>query len=250
VAGANKKLQPFLSNPVGWLCFKIMKLTLRATRQEASDIFSFIFAPERPLRWQAGQYLRYILNHPKPDDRGVERYFSIASAPHEKQVMLTTRFVPKGSSFKKALKKLKPGDVIEGRDWGGDFMVDHRRKNFVFIAGGIGITPFRAILLDLDRNRKPLNVQLLYANRDNDFPYRKELEALKKRHPEFRIDYVVSPDRIDEKSIPQLVADMDNPAFYVSGPEPMVESLDRALKKLGVPKRRIKNDFFPGYQWP
>src|SRR5450755_522220 len=98
------------------LYFSIMKLTLRTTKQEASDIFSFIFTPERPLRWQAGQYLHYVLNHPKPDDRGVERYFSIASAPHEKKVMLTTRFAPKGSSFKKALRKLRPGDAIEAHD--------------------------------------------------------------------------------------------------------------------------------------
>jgi ferredoxin-NADP reductase len=227
-----------------------MKLTLRATKQEASDIFSFIFAPERPLRWKAGQYLHYILNHPKPDDRGVERYFSIASAPYEKQLMLTTRFAPKGSSFKQMLKKIKPGDTIEAREKGGDFVLDQRRKKFVFIAGGIGITPFRAILLDMNRNRKPLNVQLLYANRNNDFPYRKELEALKKRHPEFRIDYVVSPDLVDEKTIPKLVPDMDDLVFYVSGPEPMVESLEKTLKKLGVAKKQIKTDFFPGYHWP
>ena len=128
--------------------------------------------------------------------------------------------------------------------------MDHRKKTFVFIAGGIGITPFRAILLDLEHNKKPLNVQLLYANRDNDFPYRKELEALRRRHPEFRIDYVVSPNRIDEKSIPQLVPDIQKPMFYVSGPEPMVESMDKTLKKIGVSKKRIKNDFFPGYEWP
>jgi ferredoxin-NADP reductase len=202
------------------------------------------------LRWKTGQYLHYILNHPNPDDRGVERYFSIASAPYEKQVMLTTHFASKGSSFKRALKKLKLGDAIEAREKGGDFVLDHRRKKFMFIAEGIGITPFRAILFDLDRNRKPLNVQLLYANRNNDFPYRKELEALQKRHPEFRIDYIVSPNRIDEKTIPKLVPDMDNPTFYVSGPEPMVESLDKTLKKFGVPKKRVKNDFFPGYHWP
>jgi ferredoxin-NADP reductase len=230
--------------------FSIMKLTLRATKQVASDIFSFIFVPERPLQWKAGQYLHYFLNHPNPDDRGVERYFSIASAPHEKHVMLTTRFAPKGSSFKKALKKLKPGDAIDAREVGGDFVFDHRRKAFVFIAGGIGITPFRAILLDLDRNGKPLNGQLLYANRINDFPYRQELEALKKRHPEFRIDYVVSPNRIDEKTIAKFVPDMDTPVFYVSGPEPMVESMDKTLKKLGVSRKRVKNDFFPGYHWP
>jgi ferredoxin-NADP reductase len=227
-----------------------MKFTLTATKQEASDTFSFIFAPDQSLQWKAGQLLRYVLNHPDPDDRGVERYFSIASAPHEKHVMLTTRFASRSSSFKKALKNLRPGDAIEAHDLEGDFVVVDPKKTFVFIAGGIGITPFRAILLDLEYNQQPLNVQLLYANRDNDFPYRKELEALKARHPKFRIDYVVSPNRIDEKSIPQLVPNIEKPILYVSGPEPMVESMDETLKKIGVPEERIKNDFFPGYQWP
>jgi ferredoxin-NADP reductase len=227
-----------------------MKFTLSATKQEATDTFSFIFAPEQPLQWKAGQLLRYVLNHPNPDDRGVERFFSIASAPHEKHVMLTTRFAQKSSSFKKALKNLRPGDAIQAHDLEGDFVVDDSEKTFVFIAGGIGITPFRAILLDLEYNKRPLNVQLLYANRDNDFPYRKELDALRTRHLEFRIDYVVSPNRIDEKSIPQLVPDIQEPMLYVSGPEPMVESMDETLKKIGVPEERIKNDFFPGYEWP
>src|ERR1700693_5272360 len=194
-----------------------MKFTLSATKQEANDTFSFIFALEQPLQWKPGQLLCYVLNHSNPDDRGVERFFSIASAPHEKQVMLTTHFASKSSSFKKALKNLGPGDAIEAHDLAGDFVVDDSEKTFVFIAGGIGITPFRAILLDLDYKKKPLNVQLLYANRDNDFPYRKELEALRTRRPEFRIDYVISPNRIDEKSIPQLVPDIEKPMFYVSG---------------------------------
>ena len=177
-----------------------MKFTLSATKQEANDTFSFVFEPEQPLEWKAGQLMRYALNHPNPDDRGAERFFSIASAPHEKHV--TTRFAPKSSSFKKALKNLRPGDAIEAHDLEGDFVVDDSKKTFVFIAGGIGITPFRAILLDLEYRNKPLNVQLLYANRDNDFPYQEELDALRGRHPEFRINYVVSPNRIDEKSIP------------------------------------------------
>ena len=227
-----------------------MIFTLKTTKQETGDTVSFVFTPGKPLRWKAGQYLHYTLNHPHPDNRGVERYFSIASAPHEKNVMVTTRFAPKGSSFKKALKKLKPGDTIEADGLGGDFVADHRRKKFVFIAGGIGITPFRAILLDLHHHGKALNVQLLYANRGEDFPYRKDLEALRKRHREFRIDYIVSPNRLDEKSISRLVPDLQEPLIYVSGPEPMVEAIDKILKKAGVPKKRIKNDFFPGYQWP
>jgi ferredoxin-NADP reductase len=227
-----------------------MKFTLTATKREASDTASFIFAPSQPLQWRAGQFLRYVLDHPDPDDRGVERYFSIASAPHEKHVMVTTRFAPKGSTFKKALRNLKPGDTIEADQLEGDFVVEDPEETFVFIAGGIGITPFRAILLDLDHNQKPLNVQLLYANHDQDFPYRQELEALQERHPKFRIDYIVSPNRIDQESIPKLVPDMKKSILYVSGPEPMVESMDEILKAIGVPEERIKNDFFPGYEWP
>jgi ferredoxin-NADP reductase len=227
-----------------------MKFTLTEKKQETSDTFSFIFAPDQSLRWKPGQFLRYVLNHPEPDDRGVERYFSIASAPHEKHVMVTTRFAAKGSSFKKALTNLKPGDAIEAHDLEGDFVVDDPKNTFVFIAGGIGITPFRAILLDLDFNKQPLNVQLLYANHDNDFVYQKELETLQARHPKFRIDYVVRPKRFDEKSIPKLVPDMEKSILYVSGPEPMVESMDETLKQMGVSEERIKNDFFPGYEWP
>jgi len=95
-----------------------MIFTLKKTKRETGDTVSYIFMPENPLRWKAGQYLHYTLNHPHPDDRGVERYFSIASAPHEKYVMVTTRFAPKSSSFKKALKnssrviRLKPTDWV------------------------------------------------------------------------------------------------------------------------------------------
>ena len=227
-----------------------MIFTLKKTKQEAPHTRSFIFTPPRPLRWQAGQYFHYTLPHAHPDDRGTERWFSISSAPHEKHVMVTTRFADKSSSFKNALKKLQPGDTIEADGLGGDFLVDHRRKKFVFIAGGIGITPFRSMLLDLDHRRKPLNIQLLYANRDQNFPYKKEFEALKQRHPEFRIDYLVSPRRLDEKSITGLVPDLKKQLVYVSGPEPMVEALGKILKKLGLPKKRIKSDFFPGYGWP
>jgi ferredoxin-NADP reductase len=159
--------------------------------------------------------------------------------------MLTTRFAPKGSSFKKALKNLRPGDAIKAHDLEGDFVVEDAEKTFVFIAGEIGITPFRAILLDLDYNRKPVNLQLLYANRDNDFVYREELEILRNRQPKFGIDYVVSPKRIDEESIPRLVPDIERPFFYVSGPEPMVESMDETLKKLAFPREGLRTISFP-----
>jgi ferredoxin-NADP reductase len=124
-----------------------MKLKLSAKRPESPGVVSFIFQPQKPLKWKAGQFLHYVLNHASTDDRGSDRWFTIASAPYEKHVMITTRFTAKkGSTFKKTLKALKAGDTIEVSDLDGDFVVDDPKKNYVFIAGGIGITPFRSIL--------------------------------------------------------------------------------------------------------
>jgi hypothetical protein len=82
-----------------------MKLKLAARKIESPGVESFIFKPEEPLVWKAGQFLHYVLNHSSTDDRGSDRWFTIASAPCEKHVMLTTRFDSKRSStFKKTLK--------------------------------------------------------------------------------------------------------------------------------------------------
>ena len=225
-----------------------MKLKLAARKAESPRVESFIFKPEEPLVWKAGQFLHYVLNHGATDDRGSDRWFTIASAPYERHVMLTTRFASKqGSTFKKALQALKPGDSIEVSDLDGDFTLSDSRKPYVFIAGGIGITPFRAILKESAHAGKPLRATLLYANRDSVAAYKKELEAMAQRNPNFRIHYLFSPQRVDEQTIKELVPDLKTPLFYVSGPEPMVESVGKILQQIGVPQKRIKQDWFPGY---
>lgn len=225
-----------------------MNLKLISRRAESPGVISFIFSPAEPLAWKAGQFLHYVLNHETTDDRGSDRWFTIASAPYERHVMLTTRFASKqGSTFKKTLKAIKLGDSIEVSDVDGDFVVGDTRKEYVFIAGGIGITPFRAILKDAAHAGKPLRATLLYANRDTVAAYKKELGAMARRNPHLKIHYLFSPQRIDKKTIKELVPDLKSPLFYVSGPEPMVEGIGKMLRQLGVPKKRIKQDWFPGY---
>jgi ferredoxin-NADP reductase len=225
-----------------------MKLKLIAKKAETPGVVSFIFKPEQPLTWKAGQFLHYVLNHPATDDRGSDRWFTIASAPYERHVMVTTRFASKeGSTFKKNLKPLKRGDEIEISDLDGDFIVSNAKKHYVFIAGGIGITPFRAILKDAAHNGTLLHVTMLYANRDKNIVYKKELEALAARNPKLKIYYLFSPQRINKTIIKELVPDLKQPLFYVSGPEPMVESVGKMLQEMGVPNKQIKQDWFPGY---
>ncbi len=225
-----------------------MKLKLAAKKKESPGVESFIFTPEKPLAWKAGQFLHYVLNHSPTDDRGSDRWFTIASAPFERHVMITTRIADtKGSTFKKTLKALKVGDTIEVSDLDGDFVVSDARKDYVFIAGGIGITPFRSILKQAEYDGKKLRVRLLYANRKHVAAYKKEFDAMAKRNPNLKIHYLFHPQLIDRQTVQELVPDVKQPFFYVSGPEPMVESVGKMLHQIGVPKKHLKQDWFPGY---
>lgn len=225
-----------------------MQLKFLEKRPEAGDTFSFNFELTEPMTWKAGQFLIYFLPHEKPDIRGKQRFFTISSSPFEKYVMLSTRIFPENrSSFKQALEELKAGDLVEVKGPDGDFVLTEPNREYVFIAGGIGVTPYRSIIGQLDFEKKPINVELLYANKTEDFPFRMYFEEIAQRNPNFKIEYVVSPQHVDEAYIGQNVENYKDKIFYVSGPEPMVENLFEMLKKMGIPEENIKTDYFPGY---
>jgi len=225
-----------------------MYLQLKEKRKEVAGVVSFIFEPEKPIEWIPGQYIHYVLHHLPTDERGSDRWFTNSAAPFEKNIRVTTRIAEnKGSSFKKKLASLKVGGWIEISVVEGEFVVEDPKKQYVFIAGGIGITPFRSILTQLNHDKKPINATLIYANKDKNVVYKKELEKIAKNNPKLKIHYVFSPVHIDEKKIKELVPDIKTPIFYLSGPEPMVESLAEILRRMGVVEDHIKEDSFPGY---
>lgn len=226
-----------------------MKLRFKKRQDEAGDVKSFVFEPIEKLSWTAGQFLIYFLPHENPDIRGKQRFFTISSAPFEKQVMLSTKiFDNNRSSFKKALMDLKPGDEVEVKGPDGDFTVEEPNKKYVFIAGGIGITPYLSIIQQLNYDKKPINITLLYANSNEQFPFKRKFEEIQKNNSNFKIHYIVSPKHIDETVVKSSVEDINEPLFYVSGPEPMVENLEGMLKKMGISEDQIKTDYFPGYE--
>jgi ferredoxin-NADP reductase len=226
-----------------------MKMKLIEKREEAPDVTSFIFEPETAFSWEAGQLLHYTLPHENEDDRGSDRYFTISTAPFEKHVAITTRFAgEKTSSFKQALFGMEQGAVIEADGLEGDFTVQDTQTPVVFIAGGIGITPFRSILLDLDQKGLQIDATLLYANRNENIVFKDELEALAAKHPQFTIKYFIDQQRINEEAIKAAVTDLSVPVFYVSGPKPMVKAFETMMKEMGIADERIKRDFFPNYE--
>ncbi len=233
-----------------------MKIELVEKKRETQSVTSFIFKSPTPVKWVAGQFLFYTFPHNNPDQRGVTRYFTVSSAPFEEHIMLTTKLADKHpSSFKQKLFSSPIGMELEVTDTDGDFTVDLPRskagdpgKKLIFIAGGIGITPYRSILLDLDHKNLPINVTLLYANHDNNFVFKEELETLAVTHPTFKIKYFVSPKHIEKEDIQEAIDEITNESMvYVSGPEVMTEAFEKTLKEMGLPEDRIKLDFFPGY---
>jgi ferredoxin-NADP reductase len=231
-------------------------LRLLERREEAEDVVSFHFSPDRPIDFVAGQYLHYSLPHEPVDERGNDRYFTIASAPSELSIMLATRIPEGGSSFKQRLARLEPGDVIRASDPGGRFVYVAGERQLVFIAAGIGVTPLRSMLIELIETVPEVEITLLYANRTPDIAFKPLFDALVQVHPNFRVVYIVSQPtaewdgatgRIDADFIAREVTDLTTPLFYVSGPQPMVKTLAQTLTDLGVPRNRVKREQFPGY---
>lgn len=227
----------------------MISLKLVEKKELFEDVITFVFETDPPLEWQPGQYMHYYFEHPDTDERGIERWFTISSAPYEKHITITTRFNDqKSSSFKKALKQMQPGATIQAEGPGGKFVISDTPKKPILVAGGIGITPYRSMLLQMDHDGQDINAELLYANRDENFVFGDELEALAAKHPNFKIHKFVGDRHIEEADL-KPYADNSDTIIYVSGPEPMVEAFEETLKeKLKVAEDRVKLDFFPGYE--
>src|SRR5581483_5268445 len=135
-----------------------MNIKLVSKRQEVEGVETFILEPSEPVDWQPGQYMHYVFEHPNADDRGCERWFTIASAPFEKHLQITTRIDgDPESSFKQALNKLEIGQGFAADGPKGSFTLKQGDFKHILIAGGIGITPYRSQLAQLAHDDQPAN---------------------------------------------------------------------------------------------
>ncbi len=222
-------------------------MILKEKKQLTKDVIAFKFEPSRNFQFKPGQFLEWTLSHPKPDNRGVRRFFTISSSPTENFVMLTSKFYEKPSTFKQALQKLEPGQEIVISGLGGDFtMPDDTSKKLVFIAGGIGVTPFRSMIKFMVDKKEKRDIIMLYSNKTaGDIVFKDLFDKAN----DFGLGTVyVNTDvngYIDAAVIRKQVPDFAERIFYVSGPEPMVEAFVNMLKGMGV--AGIKRDYFPGY---
>ncbi len=235
-------------------------LILRKKLRVASGIYDFWFQSSETLAFLPGQYLEWTLGHDRPDARGNRRSFTISSSPTEDGIAMGVRFYEKSSTFKQRLLALEPGDSIIASQLAGEFTLPKNTgERLVFIAGGIGVTPFRSMIKNmLDRNdRRP--VTLFYSNkRTEDIAYRDVFDTARKRIGTDVIYTLTDPSaipsdwkgetgRVDENMIRRWVQECEECHYYLSGTHDMVIGTQRTLRNMDVPRHRITTDFFPGF---
>jgi len=221
-------------------------LALKKTQKISADSYDFIFSANQRMPYRPGQYMEWTLAHQGVDSRGIRRYFTLASSPTERELRLGVKFYENGSSFKKKLLDMREGERIVATGLAGDFVLPKdKNKKLVFMAGGIGITPFRSQIQYLMDKKEARPIILLYSNKAADgIAYKETFDQAEKM---LGIKTFYASARMDYKTIMEQVPDYKQRMFYLSGPRGMVESFERTLQLMGVKKSSIKIDFFPGF---
>jgi len=234
-------------------------LTLKKIIPVGFDMYDFVFVPDQNIRFRPGQYLEWTLSHEDPDNRGNRRYFTIASSPTEEDLRMGVKFYPESSSFKRALGNMKTGDSIIASQLSGEFVLpSDKNKKLVFIAGGIGITPFRSMIKYLLDHEESRDIVLFYSNKKlNEVAYKDIFDEGQKRLGIKTVYCLTDKNqkpalwcrlgRIDADLIRMEVPDYEDRLFYISGPHAMVDAFSETLTQMGVRKSNIIVDFFPGF---
>ena len=236
----------------------LSKLVSRHEVAERTSEFRF----EKPSNWtfKAGQYLDMtLLDPPETDTEGNARTFSIASSPGEETLMVATRM--RDTAFKRVLKTMTLGTAVKIEGPSGSLTLHNNVKRAaVFLAGGIGITPFRSIVFRAAEEKLPHRIFLFYSNRrPEDAAFLDELQSLGKDNPNYTLiasmtemakshrSWNGETTQIDKAMLARYLKDAVSPIYYVAGPPEMVKGLITMIIESGVDEDDIRSEEFAGY---
>jgi ferredoxin-NADP reductase len=236
-----------------------MKATVIEKQEVAKGTLMVVFDLEgEEVDFQAGQYFFVnLIDPPYDDDRGGRRHFSVVTSPNERGVLgFCTRL--RDTAFKKSIEELEVGSEADVEPPKGSFLLpEDTSQEYVFVAGGIGITVFRCMLRAIDENDLPHRVTLLYSNRTvEETPFLDELRDLEERRENFRLVLTMTDDpgwegenrRIDAEFLRDHLADrLTEVTYLVAGPPPMVAGVTEMLADAAVPEDQVLPDKFSGY---
>jgi ferredoxin-NADP reductase len=237
-----------------------VRARVKESREVARQTLFVVFELDgEQVDFRPGQYFWVELpDRGYQDEKGLRRHISVATSPTEQGVLgLCTRL--RDTAFKNTLAQLQVGDeVVDVEQPKGDWQLpEDTNREYVFVAGGIGITVFRCMLRYIRDTGEPYRVTLVYSNRDREStPFLDELVELERSLPNFRLVLTMTQDEGWEGESRYVSADLlrdhldgdlGHYTYLVAGPPPMVESVVEQLAAGGVPEDRVLPDRFSGY---
>jgi ferredoxin-NADP reductase len=236
-----------------------VRALVKETREVAQETLLVIFDLQgEQVDFRPGQYFWVELpNRGYDDEKGLRRHISVVTSPTERGVLgLCTRL--RDTAFKKTLAELQVGDEVEVEPPKGDWQLpEDTSPNYVFIAGGIGITVFHSMLRYIADTGEPYRVTLVYSNRDRaSTPFLEELHEFERTIPDFRLVLTMTQDDgwegesryvSTELLSDYLAGDLGDYTYLVAGPPALVEAVVGQLSAAGVPEEQVLPDSFSGY---
>lgn len=234
---------------------------LRARHQVAERTMAFQFEKPEGFTFKAGQFIDMtLLDPPETDGEGNRRAFSIASSPDEGTLLVVATRM-RDTAFKRVLGAMPTGSRVEIEGPFGNLVLHNNpARAAVFLAGGIGITPFRSILLRATRAHLPHRLFCFYANRrPEDALFLQELEAMRGQNPSYTFvptmtdmtrshrSWQGATGRIDQAMIAKHLKSAVSPMYYLAGPPGMVSALHALLNTMGIDSDDIRTEEFAGY---
>ena len=235
-------------------------ITLTERRLVAEGTMAFYFDKPTQFAFTPGQFVDLTLPEPSETDAaGNTRAFSIASAPQESTLMVATRL--RDTAFKRELQRMPIGSIVRLEGPFGKLVLHaDQTRPAVFLAGGIGITPFRSMVVQAAMQRSPHPMVLFYSNRrPEDAPFLDELQALQDKNPHYRfVGTMTEPEKssrpwqgergyLNAALLSKHLGNVEKPIYYVVGPPGMVGALRTMLKEARIEDSDIRTEKFAGY---
>ena len=235
-----------------------MKATIKEKREVAKGTLFVTFdLGSEDVDFEPGQYFWVeLLDPPYDDEKGPRRHITVVTSPTEKGVLgLATRI--RDTAFKRSLAEMPEGAPVDVEQPKGSFVLpEDTSKQYAFIAGGIGITPFRSMLRYVADKGLDYDITLVYSNRDvESTAFLDELKELESVVPRCRLVLTMTDDpnwdgdtrMLDADVLRDILGDLESFHFMIAGPPPMAKSVEASLLEAGLPEEQVQSDSFSGY---
>lgn len=218
--------------------------------QETANVVTLKLVCDTALpSYKAGQFITVFF----PETGHVEgKSYSISSAPHEKTLNITVKGI---GVFSKKLMSKKVGETVTASLPYGYFYSESETSSLVIVTGGIGISPFRSMILDILTKNPERKIILLYANKTKEtIIFKKEWDEVEKKFPgSFEVIYYITQEEVEDDmkqgripvtDIVAVLQSLPDQEIFMCGSIAFVREYWKSLKEAGIPEEIIYTEAF------